>query len=90
MAAVDEGAISGQEEPDPGVVEQEVMRELAGRRFSQIVRAYLHARVEHRQIALAGHEFDRVSDLKRLEVRLREIASIVRELRSQGAVVLET
>jgi hypothetical protein len=53
------------------------------------VRAYLHTRVEHRQLALASHDFDRVADLKRLEVRLREIASIVRELRSQGAVVLQ-
>ena len=92
VAAVDEGAIPRQEEPYPWVVEAEFMRvreELAGRGFSEIVRAYLHTRVEHRQLALAGHEFDRVSDLKRLEVRLREIASIVRELRSQGAGVLE-
>lgn len=54
-----------------------------------VVRAYLHARVEHRELALAGHDFDRVPDLERLEIRLREIASIVRELRSQGAALLE-
>jgi hypothetical protein len=89
---LEEGTASRVSDVDPWVVEAEVMRvreELAARRFSAIVRAYLQARVEHRQIALAGHEFDRVPDLKRLEVRLREIATIVRELRSQGAVVLE-
>jgi hypothetical protein len=51
--------------------------------------AYLRTRAEHRQIALAGREFDKVPDLKRPEVRLREIASVVRELPSQGTVVLE-
>jgi hypothetical protein len=89
---LEEGTASRVSDVDPWVVEAEVMRvreELAACRFSAIVRAYLHARVEHRQIALAGHGFDRVSDLKRLEVRLREIASVVGELRSQGAVVLE-
>jgi hypothetical protein len=67
-----------------------VREELAGRGFSELVRAYLHVRVEHRQLALAGHEFDAVPELERLEIRLEEIASIVWELRSQGAVSLRT
>jgi hypothetical protein len=44
--------------------------------------------VEHRQLALTGREFDAVPELERLEIRLEEIASIVRELRSQGAGVV--
>lgn len=92
VAAVDEGTVPREAEPDPGVAEAELMRvreELAGRTFSEIVCAYLHTRVEHREIALAGHDFDAEPDLERLEIRLEEIASIVRELRSQSAVVLE-
>ena len=38
-----------------------------------------------RQIALAGQDFDVEPDLVRLEIRLEVIASIARELRSQGA-----
>jgi hypothetical protein len=92
VAAVDEAGIARSEEPPPWEVEAEVMRvrdELAGWTFSEILRAYLRTRAEHRQLALAGREFDRVPDLKRMEVRLKEIASIVRELRSQGSVVLQ-
>jgi hypothetical protein len=92
VAAVEEGTVSREAEPDPAVAEAESMRvreELAGRGFSELVRAYLHVRVEHRRLALAGHEFDAVPELERLEIRLEEIASIVRELRSQGAGVVE-
>ena len=91
VAAAEEGAVPREAEPDPGVVEAEFMgvrEELGGRGFSEIARAYLHTRVDHRQLALAGRDFDTVPDLERLEIRLEQIASIVRELRSQGAGVL--
>jgi hypothetical protein len=92
VAAVEEGEVPREAEPDPAVAEAESMRvreELAGRRFSEVVQAYLHTRVAYRQIALAGHDFDAESDLERLEIRLEVIASITVELRSRGAAVFE-
>jgi hypothetical protein len=74
VAAVEEGEVPREAEPDPAVTEAQSIRvreELVGRRFSQIVRAYLHTRVAYRQVALVGHDFDAEPDLERLEVRLR-------------------
>lgn len=92
IAAVEEGEIPREADPDPSVAEAESIRvreELAGHKFSQIVRAYLHTRVAYRQLALAGHDFDAEPDLERLEVRLEVIASVTAELRSQGAAVFD-